>query len=92
MDRSRVRNILVVTTLVVIALAAIVWSTFRQAQVSCEVCIAYQGRSQCRTAQGATREDAIRTATDNACAFLSTGMAEGIQCANTPPTKTECAP
>lgn len=83
---------MVVTLVVVIALAAIVWSTFRQAQVSCEVCIAYMGRTQCRTASGATKDVAMRAATDNACAFLSSGMAEGIQCANTPPLKAECTP
>jgi len=59
---------------------------------SCEVCMTYQGRYQCRTAGGATPEEATRTATDNACAFLASGMTASIQCGNTPPDSVRCDP
>jgi hypothetical protein len=52
-----------------------------------EVCIEFNGRESCRTASGATREAAQRTATDNACALISSGMSESIACTNTPPKK-----
>jgi len=50
-----------------------------------EVCMEYRGRTVCRTAAGATREEAVRTATDNACALLAGGMTDSMQCGRTPP-------
>lgn len=50
-----------------------------------EVCIEFRGRTACRTAAGPTREDAVRTATDNACALLASGMADTMQCGRMPP-------
>ena len=70
---------------VVVIFFLIVFSSFQQSQVTCEVCIAYKGVRQCRTASGVTREDAMRTAQDNACAYLSSGRAESIQCSNVRP-------
>ncbi|MBK5292135.1 MAG: hypothetical protein JJE04_10715 [Acidobacteriia bacterium] len=52
-----------------------------------EVCVEYEGRSDCRTASGATKETALNTARVNACAHLSSGMTDSIACQNTPPTK-----
>lgn len=83
---------LAATILAVLTLALIVYSSTRLARVSCEVCVSFNGRNQCRTATAATQQEAIRTATDNACDFLSAGMAEGIRCSNTPPVSVTCAP
>ncbi len=52
-----------------------------------EVCIEFNGHQSCRTASGATREAAKRTATDNACALIASGMSDSIACTNTPPAK-----
>jgi len=54
-----------------------------------EVCIEYQGRQACRSASAATLEAARRTATDNACAFLASGMSDSIACTNTPPVSVK---
>lgn len=66
-------------------LGVLVYSTMNLAQVSCEVCMTFNGRTQCAKASGTTREEAQRTATDTACAPISGGMTESIQCSNTPP-------
>jgi len=66
-------------------LGALVYSTLGLRQVSCEVCMTFNGRTQCAKASGTTREEAQRTATDTACAPISGGMTESIQCSNTPP-------
>ncbi len=52
-----------------------------------EVCLEFHGRSNCRTASAATREAAQRTAHDNACALLSSGVTDSLACGRTPPTK-----
>ena len=59
--------------------------------IRCEVCIIYHGASQCRTVDGATREDALMAATTNACAYLSNGVTDGMACARTPPSRSECS-
>jgi hypothetical protein len=75
---------------VVLVVAYIIYSSIGLAQVSCEVCITFRGGTECRTAQGATAEEAQRTATDVACTFLSSGMTDSIACGNTPPVKLMC--
>jgi prephenate dehydrogenase len=49
-----------------------------------EVCVEYQGRQSCKTASGETRENAIRTATTNACAFVASGMTDSMACEHAP--------
>jgi hypothetical protein len=71
----------------------VVWvviGTFDLRRVRCEVCIEYLGQTVCRTAQGATREEAIRVATSNACAQVAQGMTESLRCAETPPLSVSC--
>ncbi|MBI1898338.1 MAG: hypothetical protein HYZ57_01955 [Acidobacteria bacterium] len=50
-----------------------------------EVCMEYNGRANCRTASGSTEEQALRTAADNACALLASGMTESMACTSRPP-------
>ena len=57
---------------------------------SCEVCIAYQGQSACRKAEGATPQEARRTATDLACAMLASGMTDSLACQRTEPSSVTC--
>lgn len=61
------------------------YSSKQQSQHRVEVCMEFQGRTNCRTASGPTQEQALRTATDNACALISSGMTDSIACGNTPP-------
>ncbi len=61
------------------------YSSKQQSQFRVEVCMEFQGRSDCRTASGPTEQQALRTATENACALISSGMTDSIACGNTPP-------
>jgi hypothetical protein len=65
--------------------ALLAYSTLRLRQHRVEVCIAFNGRTECRTASGASEQEAIRTATENACALIASGMTESIACERTPP-------
>ncbi len=71
-------------------LATLVYSTLGLGQYSCEVCMTYNGSQNCSTASAPTREEATRTASDVACAPISSGMTESIQCSNTPPDSVTC--
>jgi hypothetical protein len=50
-----------------------------------EVCMEFMGRKNCRIASGPTREQALRTASENACATISSGMTESTTCGRMPP-------
>ena len=82
----------IVTILGLLVLVMVVASSMRQGSVSCEVCITFKGRSLCRTASATGEDEARRTAADNACALISSGMADGIACSNTPPDSVTCTP
>jgi hypothetical protein len=71
--------------LFVIFLGVLTWLMVGNRKNRVEVCMAYQGRTACKTASGATREDAIRTATDSACALIAAGMSETRACSTAAP-------
>jgi hypothetical protein len=70
----------------VVFIALLAYLTLGQKQVRAEVCVEFQGRTNCRTAAGPTQEQAVRTATENACATISSGMTESMTCGRMPPT------
>ena len=73
-----------------VVLGVLIYSTVGLSQYSCEVCITYNGQQNCSTSSAPTEEEAVRTATDVACAPISSGMTESIQCTNTPPDSIDC--
>ena len=64
--------------------------TQNQAQARCEVCLTYQGREACRTVAASTREEAQQVATANACAILTGGVTNILECERTPPNAITC--
>jgi hypothetical protein len=70
---------------VVVVLIVLVYTTLGNARYRCEVCISFQNRSACRTAKAATEAQALRTASENACAQIASGVTDSIACENTPP-------
>jgi hypothetical protein len=72
-------------------LAYLIYSSLTQAQASCEVCINFRGRTGCGSARGVDANEAQRTATDVACAPISSGVTDSIACGNTPPIKLMCS-
>lgn len=65
----------------------LVYSTLNTGRnrIRCEVCITFRGSQSCRIAAASTRELALRAATENACAQISSGVTDSNQCNNTPP-------
>lgn len=54
-----------------------------------EVCKEFAGRQACRIANGSSEESALRTATENACALISSGVTDSIACQNSPAVSTK---
>jgi|SRR5436309_3515432 len=74
-----------------LAMLALIWyASASLGQHHCEVCLAYGGQNVCRQADGASAEEARRTATDMACATLASGMTESLKCQRTEPRSVSC--
>ena len=82
---------IVIALVVGATLALLIYSISQQTRVTCEVCVTFHGRTQCRTAAGVDRDQATRGAIDNACGLLTSGMSNSISCSNTPPDSVACS-
>ena len=86
------KNVKLVIPIVVGALfvAYLVYSSLNLDQVTCEVCMEFGGRVDCRRASGTSDEEATQTAINNACALLASGRDASISCSRTPPQSVTC--
>lgn len=77
---NRTRLILIVVLAFAAFVGVITWqmSSLRQNRV--EVCMAFQGRQNCASASGTTKEEAVRTATDAACTLIAAGVTDTMAC------------
>ena len=75
----------------IIILGAVIFLSMGFDTHTCEVCITFKGRTQCRTAAGADRQTATQAAHDNACAFLVNSKTDGFLCGQTQPSKVVCS-
>ncbi len=66
-------------------IAALYYNTMSYSAYRVEVCMEFNGQTNCRTALGATEEIALRAAVDNACATISSGMTDSMACSSKQP-------
>jgi len=78
------------TVLLAAVLGYVVFQSFRLESASCEICMEYNGHSQCRTVGGANVDEARQGAITNACAFLSSGVTDSMACQRTKPVSENC--
>jgi hypothetical protein len=69
---------------------AMIYAVMAESQVECEVCVAYHGETVCRTSTAVDRDQALYGAVSAACAILSGGVTDGIECSRTPPRSQSC--
>ena len=72
---------------VLIVLGVIVYSSFNLAKHRLEVCITFNGKTNCKTASAVREEFALQTAVTNACGEIAFGVTETVACEHTPPAK-----
>jgi hypothetical protein len=70
---------------------AMIYAVMAESRVECEVCVAYRGETACRTSTAVDRKQAISGAVTSACAVLSSGVTDGIECGSTPPRSQTCS-
>ena len=79
------------TIVAVIAVALLFfYMTTARADQECNVCVEFQGRSNCATALGSTVGEATETAHRTACGPVAQGMNETIACGNRAPVSVQC--
>ena len=81
------KEVLLGVVIVVTLFGVLIYSTLQLRQHTVEVCMSYKGRSNCSTATGTNRDEALRSATSTACGPISFGVTETIGCSRTPPAR-----
>lgn len=76
----------------VLFFAAMFYVTRSETTVECTVCIRFRGAENCATVSGPDEEQARMQATTTACAPLSSGVTQGMECSRTPPSMVRCTP
>jgi hypothetical protein len=87
MNKSR-NVLLIVAGLLLVSFMT--YLTMSSGQVTCEVCIEFHGRTECRKSTGKDKEEAQMSATSTACSLVAGGVTDGIACQNTPPKSISC--
>jgi flagellar basal body-associated protein FliL len=79
------KTVVIGIVFVVVVVAYLAYSSMHIAKYRVEVCVAFHGASQCRTASADSQEHALRSAQSNACALLVSGVTETMQCEHQDP-------
>lgn len=84
------RSTMVTLAIVAALVAYLAWSTLQAQQVTCEVCVNFEGRANCASASAATEDEAAESAQRTACGPVASGMNESIACSNRPAASRQC--
>jgi len=73
-----------------VLVAVLIYGSLGTVRAECELCVQYNGRTECRKGSGADEQEARQAAQKAACALMAVGMAESIKCQNVVPTGVLC--
>ena len=83
------RNALYIAGAAVLFIGMLAYFTMGQARQRVEVCMAYGGRQNCARASATSRQQALRTASENACAVIASGMTDSMACGASQPVSVK---
>jgi hypothetical protein len=86
------KPVLVGILFVLVVLGVLVYSSMHLSTYGVEVCMNYNGRTACSAAKGASKETALESAIQTACAQIASGVTESIGCGRTQPAKETWLP
>jgi len=84
------KKLLVTITAVLGLFGILAYLTMSSNDVTCEVCMEFRGRTECRKATGKDRMEAEVAAASTACGLISGGVTDGIACRNSTPQSVSC--
>ena len=85
------RKVVIAIAGIIIFVGILFYLTLGQKRLRVEVCMSYQGRQNCAKASAETREQALRTATTNACALIASGVTDSLACERGTPVSVNWA-
>jgi alkylhydroperoxidase family enzyme len=68
-------------------LVLVLYSTLRGPRFRVEACMAYQGRTACKTVSARSEQAALRAAAENACADIASGVTDTMRCEQSDPVR-----
>jgi hypothetical protein len=80
----------IIIVAVVLFVGYVLYDTTTAAEISCEVCLEFDGRMVCRMGAGRTEEAALTAAQESTCGGNAQGMSELIECRNRVPERAQC--
>jgi hypothetical protein len=85
------KPVLAAIVFLIVFLGVLLYSTLRltRNRHRVEVCMQFNGRTDCRVASGTTQDDAMRAAVNNACALISGGVTDSQQCEHSTPVSVK---
>ena len=75
----------------VVFVATVIWAALDHGSVQCEICVDYKGRSACSIAAAADLLQAETQAQSGACAQVTGGVTETLECGAIRPTVRRCS-
>jgi hypothetical protein len=84
------KTVVLAIAFVVVVLAVVVYTTMGNSRYSCEVDVIFHGRQARGKAAASTQAQAERTATENACAQIASGVTESMACESTQMKQAFC--
>ena len=72
---------------VLIVLGVIIYSSMNLAKYRLEVCVQFNGKTNCKTASAVSEDFAQQTAIANACGEIAFGVTETVACQHSVPAK-----
>ncbi|MEI9812462.1 MAG: hypothetical protein WDO18_07195 [Acidobacteriota bacterium] len=73
--------------IVLVILGIMIYSSLNLSGHRVEVCVEFRGQTTCKIARGADEQTALRTAIDNACGEMASGVTDSMACTRSQPTK-----
>ena len=83
----RKKPIIAAIVLSVALIALIAYSTIGLSEHRVEVCMEFEGRTNCSTTSASSKDLALRTGIQTACATIASGVTQTMGCQNTNPSK-----
>jgi hypothetical protein len=79
------RPVLLGILFVVAVLGVLIYSSLQLAKHQVQVCMQFNGKTNCALASGTSRDYALRAATSNACATIASGVTDTMACERAQP-------
>jgi type II secretory pathway component PulM len=82
---NRTASILIGLALFLAFVTVLTWQMLGNRKHKVEVCMTYQGASNCAVATATSKDEAVRTATSTACTLIAGGVTDTMACERTAP-------